>query len=140
MDSPWYENDSLIADIAQSYEMINKILKDELILKLNDSNHKKFFSYIRKQIVFLTQNQFNKEGLNVLEYLLTIENKYYGKFHINIGKSMELKGKLLSSIGENKKAIIAFEQSLKVYQELNEKVYIENVTQKIKEIQALLQS
>lgn len=95
--------------------MINKILKDELILKLNDSNHKKFFSYIRKQIVFLTQNQFNKEGLNVLEYLLTIEIKYYGKFHINIGKSMELKGKLLSSIGENKKAIIAFEQSLKVY-------------------------
>ena len=82
----------------------------------------------------MSKNKMLKESLSVLEELLELEVKYYGKFHLNIGKSLELKGKLLYSIGESRKAIIYLEQAARIYIEMNDKEGTNIVNSKILEI------
>lgn len=111
----------LTNDIILSYESIKTILIHDLYEKVNESNHRQFFSPMRKYIVFLSKNGLFKETLSVLDNLIMLETKYYGKFHINLAKSLELKGKIHARIDDMKKAIPCYEQALKIYTEMNEK-------------------
>jgi tetratricopeptide (TPR) repeat protein len=113
----------LMDDIIAAYESIKAILIHDLFEKVNESNHRQFFSPLRKYIVFLSKNGLFKETLSVLDNLIILETKYYGKFHINLAKSLELKGKIFARIDEMKKAIPCYEQAMKIYMEMNEKDY-----------------
>ena len=79
----------------KAYREIIAYLKNYVKPSLNERNHKLFFSSYRKYIVFLSKGNKIREALEILQMHIENERGYYGKFHINLAKSYELKGKLL---------------------------------------------
>ena len=131
-------NDSMTMDITNeiitAYESIKSILIHDLYEKVNESNHRQFFSPLRKYIVFLSKSGLFKETLSVLDNLIMLEMRYYGKFHVNLAKSLELKGKIYARIDDMKRASPCYEQALKIYTEMNEKDHAMSLQAKLQAI------
>ena len=111
----------MVDEAIATYEIIKNLLIHELYDKVNESNHRQFFSPLRKYIIFLLRNERFKETLSVLDNLIVLEMKYYGKFHMNLAKSLETKGKIYGRLFEPKRALSCYEQALKICTEMNEK-------------------
>jgi hypothetical protein len=121
-------------EVCGAYRQAMDVLFGELQDKLSDSNFKAFFSPIRKYIVYLSKVGMLEEALKVTHRLIIAEDEFFGHFHPHVGKSFELKGKLMAKVGDVSGAMESLAVAFNIFTDLSDKEAAAAIKRRIAEI------
>jgi tetratricopeptide (TPR) repeat protein len=120
--------------LKEEYQNLTKIIF--LYLKNPQyliENEKIFLNPLKNYANFLVQTSHYEEALNISEKVFQILEKCFGLFHKHLVLNFKERANIYYKLKEKKKAINCFKMALEIAQQINDKVLVTQIKNKLEE-------